>query len=92
MRSAIGEGMTRKDHSDVSNQLYACYAIGKDVQAMKAVVGEEALSADDHKYLEFLYKFEKKFISQVLKDIQSRGLIFASFSILHCYETFSFPL
>ncbi len=32
MKSAIGEGMTRKDHSDVSNQLYACYAIGKDVQ------------------------------------------------------------
>jgi hypothetical protein len=29
MKSAIGEGMTRKDHSDVSNQLYACYAIGK---------------------------------------------------------------
>ena len=71
MRSAIGEGMTRKDHSDVSNQLYACYAIGKDVQAMKAVVGEEALSADDHKYLEFLYKFEKKFISQVLEVILS---------------------
>ena len=71
MRSAIGEGMTRKDHSDVSNQLYACYAIGKDVQAMKAVVGEEALSADDHKYLEFLYKFEKKFISQVLEIILS---------------------
>lgn len=64
MRSAIGEGMTRRDHSDVSNQLYACYAIGKDVQAMKAVVGEEALSADDHRYLEFLNKFEKKFIAQ----------------------------
>lgn len=32
MKSAIGEGMTRKDHGDVSNQLYACYAIGKDVQ------------------------------------------------------------
>ena len=29
MKSAIGDGMTRKDHSDVSNQLYACYAIGK---------------------------------------------------------------
>jgi len=26
---------------------YACYAIGKDVQAMKAVVGEEALTSDD---------------------------------------------
>ncbi|NWU53117.1 VATB1 ATPase, partial [Dromas ardeola] len=59
MKSAIGEGMTRKDHGD-----YACYAIGKDVQAMKAVVGEEALSPDDLLYLEFLQKFEKQFITQ----------------------------
>lgn len=64
MKSAIGEGMTRRDHADVSNQLYACYAIGKDVQAMKAVVGEEALTADDLLYLEFLHKFEKNFIAQ----------------------------
>lgn len=28
-------------------QLYANYAIGMDVQAMKAVVGEEALSSED---------------------------------------------
>jgi len=64
MKSAIGEGMTRKDHGDVSNQLYANYAIGKDVQAMKAVVGEEALSPEDHLYLEFLEKFEGKFVNQ----------------------------
>lgn len=64
MKSAIGEGMTRKDHGDVSNQLYANYAIGKDVQAMKAVVGEEALSSEDLLYLEFLEKFEKNFINQ----------------------------
>merc|ERR1712159_304661 len=64
MRSAIGEGMTRKDHSDVSNQLYACYAIGKDVQAMKAVVGEESLTQEDLLYLEFLDKFEHSFIAQ----------------------------
>jgi len=43
---------------------YACYAIGKDVQAMKAVVGEEALTPDDLLYLEFLLKFEKNFITQ----------------------------
>jgi V-type H+-transporting ATPase subunit B len=64
MKSAIGEGMTRKDHGDVSNQLYACYAIGKDVIAMKAVVGEEALSPEDLLYLEFHDKFEKKFVAQ----------------------------
>uniref|UniRef100_A0A8D1IZZ2 V-type proton ATPase subunit B, brain isoform n=1 Tax=Sus scrofa TaxID=9823 RepID=A0A8D1IZZ2_PIG len=43
---------------------YACYAIGKDVQAMKAVVGEEALTSDDLLYLEFLQKFERNFIAQ----------------------------
>ncbi|CAF1051701.1 unnamed protein product [Adineta steineri] len=64
MKSAIGEGMTRVDHADVSNQLYANYAIGKDIAAMKAVVGEEALSSEDLLYLEFLTKFEKNFLSQ----------------------------
>lgn len=48
----------------MSNQLYANYAIGKDVGAMKAVVGEEALSAEDLLYLEFLDKFEDKFVKQ----------------------------
>jgi V-type H+-transporting ATPase subunit B len=71
MKSAIGEGMTRKDHSEVSNQLYACYAIGKDVQAMKAVVGEEALSSEDLLYLEFLDKFEGKFVNQGLYENRS---------------------
>lgn len=64
MKSAIGEGMTRKDHGDVSNQLYAKYAIGRDAQAMKAVVGEEALNQEDKLSLEFLEKFEKNFITQ----------------------------
>ena len=78
MKSAIGEGMTRKDHSDVSNQLYANYAIGKDVQAMKAVVGEEALSNEDKLYIEFLQKFEKNFISQGVYEKRS---IFESLEI-----------
>lgn len=64
MKNAIGPGMTREDHSPVSNQMYANYAIGKDVQSMKAVVGEEALTSEDLLYLEFLDKFEKKFLSQ----------------------------
>jgi len=69
MKSAIdvdehGQPMTRIDHADVSNQLYANYAIGKDVNAMKAVVGEEALSSEDLLYLEFLGKFEGEFIAQ----------------------------
>jgi vacuolar-type H+-ATPase subunit B/Vma2 len=44
---------------------YACYAQAKEVQAMKSVVGEEALTAQDRLLLEFLGKFENKFLSQV---------------------------
>merc|ERR1712224_217174 len=64
MKSGIGKGMTRADHPNVSDQLYANYAIGQDTRAMKAVVGEEALSDDEHKYLEFTDKFETEFINQ----------------------------
>lgn len=64
MKSAIGDKRTRKDHADVSNQMYAKYAIGKDAAAMKAVVGEEALSSEDKLSLEFLDKFERQFVSQ----------------------------
>ena len=64
MKSAIGEGMTRVDHNAVSNQLYANYAQGKDVEAMKAVVGEEALGEEDKAFLKFTNDFENKFLSQ----------------------------
>jgi len=66
MKSAISEN--RKDHGSVSNQLYANYAIGKDVAAMKAVVGEEALSSEDLLHLNFLDKFERNFVSQGHND------------------------
>jgi V-type H+-transporting ATPase subunit B len=64
MKSGIGKGMTRPDHPSVSDQLYANYAIGMDTRAMKAVVGEEALNEDDHLYLEFIDKFESRFLAQ----------------------------
>lgn len=43
---------------------YAKYAIGRDAAGMKAVVGEEALSAEDKLALEFLDKFERQFVGQ----------------------------
>lgn len=79
MKSAIGPGMTRKDHSDVSNQLYACYATAtQDVAPMKKVAGEEALTSDDLLYLEFLEKFEKGFLAQ---DMHENRSIFDSLDI-----------
>ncbi|KAE8723595.1 V-type proton ATPase subunit B 2 [Hibiscus syriacus] len=64
-------GRRLRDHADVSNQSYAKFSIGKDVQAMKAVVGEEALSSEDLLYLEFLNKFERKFVTQGAYDTRN---------------------
>ena len=60
---------------------YAAYAIGKDVMAMKAVVGEEALSNEDRLYLEFLEKFENQFLRQGWADNRD---IFASLDL--CWQ------
>ena len=39
-------------------------AKGKDALAMKAVVGEEALDHEDLLFIQFVEKFENKFVSQ----------------------------
>ncbi len=64
MQQGIGEERTREDHSDVSNQLYAAYAEGQELRDLVAVVGEEALSERDNKYLKFADEFEERFIAQ----------------------------
>jgi len=64
MNEGIGEGKTREDHSGVANQLYSAYAQGRDLRDLVAVVGEEALSEVDRKYLKFADFFEKEFIKQ----------------------------
>lgn len=71
MKSAIGENRTRKDHGDVSNQLYAKYAIGKDALSMKAVVGEDSLSNEDKISIDFLNRFEKEFLGQGKEEDRS---------------------
>ena len=75
MKHAIGEGFTRADHPEVANQMYSFYAQGKDTQAMKAVVGEDALTAEDHTYLQFHDKFEAEFVRQ---NFQENRTIFDS--------------
>jgi len=64
MNLGIGAGRTREDHRGVADQLYACYATGRDLRSLAAVVGEEALSATDKLYLKFADIFEERFIRQ----------------------------
>ena len=64
MNSGIGEGKTRKDHRELANQLYACYSRGRDLRRLVAIVGEEALSEFDRKYLEFAAGFDSRMLGQ----------------------------
>ncbi|BCU67418.1 V-type ATP synthase subunit B [Sulfolobales archaeon HS-7] len=63
-KDGIGEGKTRDDHKDVSNQLFASYARAIDLRGLAAIVGEDSLSEVDRKYLLFGELFERKFITQ----------------------------
>lgn len=64
MSGGIGPERTREDHSGVSDQLYSAYAEGRDLRDLMAVVGEEALTERDRKFLAFADDFEAKFITQ----------------------------
>jgi V/A-type H+-transporting ATPase subunit B len=64
MKDGIGDGYTRKDHSAVSNQLFASYAKVLDIRSLASVIGEEELSTDDKTYLIFGRHFEQIFLSQ----------------------------
>ncbi|MFD1632645.1 ATP synthase subunit B [Haloplanus ruber] len=64
MDDGIGEGLTREDHADVSDQMYAAYAEGEDLRDLVNIVGREALSDRDNKYLDFADEFESGFVDQ----------------------------
>ena len=64
MSGGIGGEKTRDDHSGVSDQLYSAYAEGRELRDLVAVVGEEALTERDQKFLEFAQAFEDRFITQ----------------------------
>jgi len=64
MDDGIGEGLTRSDHGGVSDQLYAAYAQGEDLRDLVNIVGREALSETEIKYLDFAERFEEEFVQQ----------------------------
>jgi V/A-type H+-transporting ATPase subunit B len=71
MNAGVGKGKTREDHKQVSDQLYALYAEGRDLRGLVAIVGEEALSETDKKILKFADEFEKRFVQQGRKEDRS---------------------
>lgn len=71
MKDGIGEGFTRADHAALSNQLFASYAKVQDARSLASVIGEEELSDNDKRLLEFGKKFENTFIKQSENESRS---------------------
>ncbi|MDH7512124.1 MAG: V-type ATP synthase subunit B [Clostridiales bacterium] len=67
----IGAGKTREDHADVLNQIFACYARGKEARELALILGEASLSDLDKLYLEFSDAFETEFVRQSEFDARS---------------------
>ncbi len=68
MNQGIGSDHTREDHRGLADQLYSSYAKGKDARSLSEIVGEEALSDSDRKYLQFAENFENKYVNQGNSD------------------------
>ena len=64
MKDGIGEGFTRADHPELSNQLFAAYSKVEDAKSLASVIGEDELSDMDKKYIKFGRAFEEKFLTQ----------------------------
>jgi len=73
MKDGIGEGFTREDHADVTNQLFASYSKVQEVRDLSQIIGEEDLSQTDKKYMAFGQAFEAEFLNQGFDE--SRNII-----------------
>lgn len=73
MNLGIGATKTRDDHKQVSDQMYAAYAEGRDLRGLVAIVGEEALSDRDKRLLKFAAAFEEHFVRQRRDEDRSIG-------------------
>lgn len=71
MKDGIGEGYTRSDHADISNQLFSSYAKVMDARALASVIGEDELSDLDKAYMNFGKMFEKYFLTQDFNENRS---------------------
>ena len=64
MNNGIGKNKTQPWHREWANQLYAAYAEGQRIKKLMAIVGEDALTELDKKYLRFSNAFEAEMIGQ----------------------------
>ena len=59
------------DHLDIAAQLYGLVARARQVADLAEIIGEDALSADELRYLGFSGAFESEFLAQGRGEVRS---------------------
>ncbi|HYL52833.1 MAG TPA: V-type ATP synthase subunit B [Acidimicrobiia bacterium] len=64
MRRGVGPDRTRTGHRDIAAQLDASFAQARKTADLSELVGPDALTATDQRYLAFLDAFERELVTQ----------------------------
>lgn len=64
MNAGAGSGSTREDHRGLADQVSAFLSRGNELRRLISIVGEQALSEDDRRVLDFVDQFERRFVGQ----------------------------
>lgn len=72
MRHGVGPERTREDHLDVANQVYAALARARQARDLGELVGPDALSETDRRFIAFAEAFERRLLLQ--RTDESRDL------------------
>jgi V/A-type H+-transporting ATPase subunit B len=71
MRRGVGSGRTRDDHLEISNQIYAALARARQALDLGELVGADALSETDRRFVSFASAFEEQFLAQSAQENRS---------------------
>jgi len=71
MKDGVGEGYTRRDHFEIYTRLLSAYAESLRSRELSMILGEEALTDEERRYVRFSEIFERKFINQGVYEERS---------------------
>ena len=68
MKDAIGKETTRGDHADISAQMIASYSRALEIRDLISIIGEDELTREQKRLVEFARDFENLFLNQGVKE------------------------
>ncbi len=71
MRRGAGPGRTREDHLDIAAQVLALLAEARRAQELASLIGGEALSITEQRYLELARRFDSEVLDQLPREART---------------------